>query len=220
MELIFFRVSDDFIYDLNIVLKSSNKNSTKPMDLKYPFSTSSKDNDGLTLTINKNNGILKQDLCFDNSFIVHGNDESPLKFEFTDVCEYEFGTSMEVIITPVVINTEEDLRSFSPERRHCYFDDERKLKYYKKYSKNKCEMECLSNYTFESCNCIPFDIIRDKTTAVCGINSIICTRDADYEVKFEPNSEIIAKCNCLPACTSIQYDVDYIQTKFNPSFDT
>lgn len=201
-------------------MKSSDQNLTKLKDFNYPFSTSSRDNDGLTLKINRNKEIQKEELCFDNSFIVHGNDEYPLKFQFTDVCEYEFGTSMEVIITPVVINTEENLRRFSPERRHCYFDDERELRFYKKYSKYKCEMECLSNYTLESCHCVPFDIIRDKYTTVCGINSIICTRNADYEVKFEPNSKIVAKCNCLPECTSIKYNVEYIITKLSPNFDT
>ena len=217
IKCIFFRVSEDFIYENNIVLRSSYKNASNLM--KSPLSASAKENDGLILKIKRNNDILKEDICLENSFIVHGHDESPLKFHITDACEYEFGTSMDVIITPVVIKTEENLRSFTPERRHCYFDDERKLKYYKKYSKTKCEMECVSNYTFKICHCIPYDIIRDKNTTVCGINTIDCTKAADYKVKYEPRSELIAQCNCLPTCNSIKYNVEYIQTKLNPNFD-
>ena len=46
---------------------------------------------------------------------MHANVELPIKFEITDVCEYEFGTAMDVIITPSVINTDDNLKSFSPE---------------------------------------------------------------------------------------------------------
>ena len=207
------------MYDLKIVLKSSNKNATKPIGLKYPFTTSSRDNDGLTLTIKKNYDIDRYQICHYNGFIIHANDEIPLKFEIIDICEYQFGTTMDVIISPSVINTENNLRSFSPERRHCYFDDERKLRFYKKYSKNNCEMECLSNHTYRICGCISYDIIRDKSTKVCSLNEIDCVFKAEYEVKFEPSSEVIENCNCLPKCSSIQYNVEYIETKLNSNYD-
>ena len=201
-------------------MKSLIKNSTKPMDLNYPLSTSAGDKDGLTVTIKRNYNITRSQICHDNGFIVHANDELPVKFEITDICEYEFGTSMEVIISPSVIKTDESLRSFSPESRHCYFDDERKLRFYKKYTKNNCEMECLSNHTLKTCECIPFDIIRDKNTTVCGINEIACATSAEYQVKLDPLSELIKKCNCLPKCTLIQYNVEYIETKTTKNFGT
>lgn len=196
------------------------KNSTNPKDLNYPLTTSAGDNDGLTLTIKRNYNITRSNICHDNGFIVHTNDELPIKFEVTDVCEYEFGTSMDVIISPSVIRTDESLRSFSPERRHCYFDDERKLRFYQKYTKNNCEMECLSNHTFVFCNCIPFDMIRDKTTTVCGINEVQCADEAQYQVKFDPISKIMKQCNCLQKCSSIQYNVEYIETKNNRNYGT
>lgn len=190
------------------------------MNFKYPLSTSAKENDGLTINIKRNNDILQSEFCLQYSFIVHANDDPPYRFEDTDICEYAFATSMEVIITPVVMNTEENLRSFSPEKRHCYFSDEKKLRFYKKYTKNNCEMECLSKYTLERCNCVPYDCIRDKNTTVCSINSIVCTRNVEYDVKYNPSSKVIANCDCLPTCTSVKYDVKYIESKFNPNFDT
>ncbi|CAO1405347.1 unnamed protein product [Diamesa serratosioi] len=213
-------VSDDFIYDINIILKNSNQNSSKTMNLKNPLSTSAKIHDGLTMNIKRNNSILKSEICLGYGFIVHGSDESPYKFESTSVFEYKFETSVEVVITPVVIYSEENLRKFSPEKRHCYFDDEKKLRFYKKYTMNNCEMECLSNYTLKTCDCIPFDSIRDKYTTVCGINLIDCTRQAEYDVKYDPSSQIFTECDCLPDCSSVKYNVEYIQTKYNPNFET
>ncbi|CAO1405296.1 unnamed protein product [Diamesa serratosioi] len=214
------RVSDDFIYDINIILKNSNQNSTNAMNLKNPLSTSAKIHDGLTMNIKRNNSILKSEICLGYGFIVHGSDESPYKFESTSVLEYAFKTSMEVVITPVVIYSEENLRKFSPEKRHCYFADEKKLRFYKKYTMNNCEIECLSNYTLKTCHCIPFDSIRDKNATVCGINSIYCSRRADYDVKYDPSSQIFTECDCLPDCTSVKYNVEYIRSKFNPNFKT
>ena len=215
-----YRVSNDFIYDLDIDLKSLSNSPIDQKNLNYPLTTSSGDKDGLTLTIKRNSNVTRSNICHDNGFIVHANDELPTKVDVTDICEYEFGTSMDVIISPSVIRTDENLRSFSAERRHCYFDDERKLRFFKKYTKNNCEMECLSNHTLVFCDCVSFDFIRDKTTTVCGINEVLCASEAEFQVKFDPTSKIMEKCNCLPKCTSIQYNVEYIETKTNKNYST
>jgi acid-sensing ion channel, other len=36
---------------------------------------------------------------------------------------------------------------YAPDRRQCYFNDERNLKFFKVYTQSNCELECLANYT-------------------------------------------------------------------------
>jgi amiloride-sensitive sodium channel len=51
---------------------------------------------------------------------------------------------LNVWIVPEIIQADEDLRSFDPDERKCYFEDERKLNYFKVYTQRNCESECLS----------------------------------------------------------------------------
>lgn len=60
------------------------------------------------------------------------------------------------LIKPKVVDTSNGLRSYSPEVRGCYFRSERQLRFFKSYSQQKCELECLANFTKNECNCVPF----------------------------------------------------------------
>lgn len=63
-----------------------------------------------------------------------------------------------VLIKPKVTAISEGLRSYAPEVRGCFFRSERQLRFYKSYSQQKCELECLSNITKKECDCVPFYI--------------------------------------------------------------
>lgn len=79
--------------------------------------------------------------CRYASFAVH----SPFEFPIAQNMHlFEEEKDLTVWITPEITQTDDDLRSFSPDHRKCFFDDERKLKYFKKYTQRNCEMECLS----------------------------------------------------------------------------
>lgn len=53
-------------------------------------------------------------------------------------------------------------------RRNCYFEDEKKLKYFNKYSKIDCLEECLSDLYYELCRCVPYYTVR-KSWMFCFI---------------------------------------------------
>lgn len=55
------------------------------------------------------------------------------------------------ILRPKITTTDESLRSFKPEDRNCYFENERELKYITTYTKSYCMDECFSNFTFKIC---------------------------------------------------------------------
>ncbi|XP_058117490.1 pickpocket protein 28-like [Anopheles ziemanni] len=133
---------------------------------------------------------------------------------------YRVPLHQEVIISvkPQMITTSEGLREYTPERRQCFFNEERHLRYFKVYTQQNCELECLSNYTLQKCGCAKFSMPRDDNTKVCGASQIQCYNEAEDDMLLEDVKYLVdksfdfrAKCNCLPACTSVQYDAEISQ---------
>lgn len=63
---------------------------------------------------------------------------------------------------------------------------------------------------------------HDDQTKICGSSQIECYNEAEdellsHEVKHSVNSsyDFRANCDCLPACTSVQYDAEISQADFN-----
>lgn len=63
-----------------------------------------------------------------------------------------------VSVKPQMITTSDGLRHYSPNRRQCYFNSERQLRFFKVYTQRNCELECLSNYTKSECGCVKFSM--------------------------------------------------------------
>lgn len=61
-----------------------------------------------------------------------------------------------ISIKPKMITTSESLRSYAPHDRGCYFQYERRLRFFRSYSQRKCELECLANFTESVCGCVRF----------------------------------------------------------------
>lgn len=64
----------------------------------------------------------------------------------------------QILIKPTFTYTLDDLRNYSPSQRQCFFNSERKLRFYKIYTQNNCESECLSNFTIHECGCVKFSM--------------------------------------------------------------
>ncbi|KAL1402838.1 hypothetical protein pipiens_005902 [Culex pipiens pipiens] len=149
-----------------------------------------------------------------------------LENEYPQVSKQYFRVPLqqEVIISvkPQMITTSDGLRDYAPHRRQCYFNHERRLKYFQVYTQQNCELECITNYTLRSCGCVKFSMPRDDRTEVCGASKIECYNEAEdellsQEVKYsvDKSYDFRAKCDCLPACTSVQYDAEISQADFN-----
>uniref|UniRef100_A0A336LL33 CSON007051 protein n=1 Tax=Culicoides sonorensis TaxID=179676 RepID=A0A336LL33_CULSO len=117
-------------------------------------------------------------------------------------------------VTPLVIQTDPDIKSFDIEHRGCFFEDERKLKFFQKYSQNNCELECVTNSTNRLLNCsmswMPQMSIKDN-----------CHFAKYYQwinIELSVLRSDLAKCNCLPACNTIQYNVK-VTGSHTPFFD-
>ncbi|CAO1411521.1 unnamed protein product [Diamesa tonsa] len=210
-------VSNELIYQRNL---EDFKTDDKKLIKSFPWSTSAEEADGFKLTFKKYKFKDEDNLmCFENSFIVHNTDEILFNIKDEDLCQHSFSISIDVIITAEVFITDADLIKFSPEKRHCLFQGEKILRFYKIYSKKNCEMECLSNYTKKKCDCVPFYSIRDKSTRVCWSRSEYdCWTDIEFSY-YSSQLNLIDDCNCLSACNSIKYNVEYIRNDLNANYD-
>lgn len=132
---------------------------------------------------------------------------------------FRLSMDQEIILSvkPNMITTSEVLKSYDISRRMCYFQNERYLKFFKIYTQQNCELECLTNYTLQKCGCVKFSMPRDNKTRMCGARNLICFYDAEDELlnpyEGTPSEEL--GCNCLPACTAISYDAETSQADFD-----
>lgn len=118
-----------------------------------------------------------------------------------------------IVFIPRVYKTDESLRIYSPKARGCYFEGEKKLKFFKSYTKLNCEFECLANETLKACGCVKFSMPRNNSTKVCGLDKTKCY--VDVKKKW---SKISRGCKCLQSCTFIDYRINENSGTFdNPS---
>lgn len=103
---------------------------------------------------------------------------------------------------------DESLRRYQPEKRQCYFDNERKLKFFKQYTTDNCFYECLVNYTLQTCGCVKFSMPRQNDTQICNVTKLRCHMNAfvDWPDKDPASQESEFPCNCLPPCNAIYYE--------------
>jgi acid-sensing ion channel, other len=154
------------------------------------------------------------------SFLVHSPHEAAAGFEIEEMYQFLYGYDLEVLITPEVIQTDEDLKSIDPKERGCFFQGEMKLKYFKVYSRRNCEFECISDFlgSFIEFNCSQFHMARENKTKVCDYR-------LELDIRFEafffmrsgeyPIDETFMRCNCLDECNSIKYKTEIIAHGYN-----
>lgn len=122
---------------------------------------------------------------------------------------------MRMIVTPNLITTSPNLDHYPVERRQCYFQEERHLRFFKIYSQANCEFECLTNYTLEMCGCVHYSMPRNSSTRICGLKKNGCRRRA-VEEHSNPYSGLSHQiCHCMPSCTSISYQTETDQSEYH-----
>jgi amiloride-sensitive sodium channel len=120
-----------------------------------------------------------------------------------------------------MMTTSPKLQSYDPKVRQCFFEDEKKLRFFKLYTQSNCEIECLANFTLNTCGCVKFSMPHDDETNICGQDKLECYNDAEdqlLEAKLKQGLSLATgttECNCKPSCTSIHYNAEISQTDFN-----
>lgn len=201
--IVFSRVSRDFLFQRNLTLKGGRKEFSS----EIPWKASTNAEDALTLTLS---GVKKPDMMLYQAFSIHPPEEPSTILTNEDIIEFDGGKVIEVLITPQVITTDQDLVSFDIEDRLCYLDGERSLKFFKQYTVKNCQIECFSNFSAEICGCVTFDIVRDPSTPICELHEYVCVGDLRRDMKLSLN----ASCNCLQNCNVISYDFEILDNRF------
>lgn len=159
--LYLYRVSSDFHYTVDVTAKATNRNPLANSQ-KMPWNSSGEEKE---LEISFYEGD-KSTYDFSNTFqplqgmlvIIHSPDE------FVTQSDHHFylGNTSEISIkiTPEIISIADELKSAPVKERNCFLPGERQLEYYRVYTKNNCEQECLSMAAFKTCGCVPFYLIR------------------------------------------------------------
>lgn len=89
---------------------------------------------------------------------LHRPDE--LKYAAVRSYEIEAGRRVLILVEPSVVATPKYLKKYHSKHRECFFSEEHPLRFFKIYTKNNCDQECLSNFTKISCGCVRFSMPR------------------------------------------------------------
>lgn len=164
----------------------------------YPARFVSRGEFHIQLKLNQKDG---DNSCGSMYIFVHLPSEIPTAFHKFSILGY--GSRSTVFIRAISQRTSNALRNYSPEVRKCFFDGEKKLKFFKSYSMAHCQLECLAEATLRKCGCTQFWMPRSKTTRVCRYSEMNCVNSLSTEQHKQSSF-----CGCLPACNDIKYEVD------------
>lgn len=99
----------------------------------------------------------------DFTISIHAPDEVPQFDRHSEIVSIAPGHNNYIEISPHLV-VSEGIKHYAPDQRQCYYTDERQLQFYKQYTKNHCETECLTNYVLEKCGCVPYSLPRTYNT--------------------------------------------------------
>ncbi|XP_061717305.1 pickpocket protein 28-like isoform X1 [Cydia pomonella] len=139
-------------------------------------------------------------------------------------------TTIEVY--PITYRTDSSLKGLLPERRQCFFQDERKLEYFESYTDSNCKLDLLIREARKWCNCVHYNWPKKSPSEpICSTKAdFLCINDvkakveeqliyayfADSEEQRKPTGQ---SSSCHPACNDVIYNsqVFYSDLKTDPA---
>lgn len=110
-----------------------------------------------------------------------------------------FNSKSLVAIRAKVMTTSENLINYKPEKRQCFFEGEKKLRFYKTYTQSNCQIECLSSelidrslylsktqsflftdLTLALCGCVKFAMPHANSTPICKPSNLKCVEKMPF----------------------------------------
>ncbi|CAG9136169.1 unnamed protein product [Plutella xylostella] len=144
---------------------------------------------------------------------------SPTDHIYTStVLRLPMGRWTTVEVSPVTYRTDPALRSLSPGRRQCFFQDERTLDYYSIYTDSNCKHDLLMRESKKQCNCVLFNWPRTlKGEPICSTEiDFRCINEVHAKVEeqliyayYEDSSSSHGGSgarSCYPSCNDILYN--------------
>ncbi|XP_049878467.1 pickpocket protein 28-like [Pectinophora gossypiella] len=171
---------------------------------------------GLELYLNKSE---HQFACDGNSMGFNVLLDSPTDhFYSSTLLRLPMGRMTTVELSPITYKTDSTLRSLNPDRRQCFFQNERKLVYYEFYTDSNCKHDLLIREAVRTCNCVHFNWPRTHVAEpICSTESEFqCIDDVKANVEkmlmyayFDDSEEHrrpkSVSTSCHPSCNDILY---------------
>lgn len=114
---------------------------------------------------------------------------------------------LHIIIKPRVLFTPNDLRKYPVNTRQCFFEDERKLTFFKHYTQVNCETECEAAYILKQCGCVKNYMPHTNSTRICQSYAEMQCLFTNLH-QYLGWLEDLKACNCQPSCFDIQFDYE------------
>lgn len=151
------------------------------------------------------------DFCepFKSSFKVFYHMPNEIITIFHESYNVNLGFHHEIKMTAKKYKSHLGLRKYPVGLKQCYFEGERKLQFFKTYTKSHCNIECVTNFTLRRCGCVKYSYPRTQATPVCDLNMTQCYVDAisDWPKFDEMSNSTIIPCDCYPPCSEIWYSI-------------
>ncbi|XP_039453729.1 pickpocket protein 28-like [Culex pipiens pallens] len=151
--------------------------------------------------------------------VLHSPDEYPIAFSKYVLLSLD--RDIIVAVKPQILTTSKELANYASNRRKCLFSHERKLRFFRVYNQNNCELECFANLTLARCGCVKFSMPRSAGTRVCRTAEIRCVIGAHRHMLAINAANRLKStvptsfCNCMSACSSIQYQSEITQSTYD-----
>ncbi|XP_055622258.1 pickpocket protein 28-like [Toxorhynchites rutilus septentrionalis] len=125
-----------------------------------------------------------------------------------------------IMVNPELIETADGLKKHSYEKRECFFQSERSLRFYKIYNQANCMIECLANQTLEVCGCLTLNFPGEYNLRRCDASQLDCKAMVEREMYHKIVDSILrnhptSHCECLPVCHSVKYGAVISHTPFD-----
>jgi amiloride-sensitive sodium channel len=152
--------------------------------------------------------------------VVHHPAELPIISK--NYIQASFDQKSTLVVRAEIVKTSDDLLGYSSEKRQCYLPGEYHLKFFKIYTKQNCEIECLTNFTLQTCGCVSLNMPRGKDSKVCGFADLQCVEIARHSLfiaKMSAKYKDHDMCTCLNPCFHVTYQADIVKSRIDDDMD-
>ncbi|XP_063394136.1 sodium channel protein Nach-like [Cydia fagiglandana] len=98
------------------------------------------------------------------------------------------------------------IKSFIPEQRQCYYNDERQISQFRHYSYHNCMAFKKVQYIKKTCDCLPFYFPTTDDHRKCNFKDLDCLEKIGSTNESEPEPDDVMQC--LPECEHYDYPLE------------
>ncbi len=103
-----------------------------------------------------------------------------------------------------------EFRAMAPQKRNCFYPEEKQLKHFPAYSEPNCVLECAWYYAANKCECTPWFLhLHHPDVNTCEAHGNLCFSDI-----IKGRYDLLGnECmnGCLPDCETVEYKISPLE---------